>query len=126
MKCGSLEAAPLQSAADEFRETILLVDLDLIENAETPRGWCDLSRADETSRGNIGRPTKRMSGSMGCTEHDVTALPAPARDQLTEELRTAEQLAQLLAPLLAAVARAVGARTAARSGGYGGSLTIRG
>jgi hypothetical protein len=33
----------------------------------------------------------------------VTALPAP-RDQLTEELRTAEQLAQLLAPLLAAVA----------------------
>jgi len=38
----------------------------------------------------------------------VTALPASACGQLTEELRTAEQLAQLLAPLLAAVARAWG------------------
>jgi hypothetical protein len=63
---------------------------------------------------------------MGCTERDVTALPAPARDRLTEELWTAGQVARLLAPLLAAVARVVGARTAARSGGYGGSLAIRG
>jgi hypothetical protein len=53
---------------------------------------------------------------MGCTERDVMVLPAPARDQFTEELRTAEQLAQLLVALSAAVARAVGARTAARSG----------
>ena len=58
---------------------------------------------------------QRHVGVLGCTTfgisarrgaalvaRSVTALPAPARDQLTEELRTAEQLAQLLAPLLAA------------------------
>jgi hypothetical protein len=50
----------------------------------------------------------------------VTALPGLARDQLTEEMGTAERLA----PLLAAVARAVGAGTADRSGGYGGSSAI--
>jgi hypothetical protein len=40
----------------------------------------------------------------------------PGRDQLTEELWTAEQLAQLLAPPLAAVARTVGTGSADRSG----------
>jgi hypothetical protein len=43
------------------------------------------------------------------------------RDQRTEELRTAEQLAQLQTPLLAEASRTVGARAADRSGGYGGS-----
>jgi hypothetical protein len=27
---------------DQFRETLPLLDLNLIEHAEYPRGWCDL------------------------------------------------------------------------------------
>ncbi|MFI5896230.1 hypothetical protein ACIA5D_39635 [Actinoplanes sp. NPDC051513] len=46
----------------------------------------------------------------------MTPLPTPARKQLTEELRTTEQLAQLLAPTVGRSGPHVGTGTADRSG----------
>jgi hypothetical protein len=67
----------------------------------------------------IGISARRVLARVA---QSVTVLPAVACDRLTEEMGTAEQLA----PLLAAVVRAVGVGTFDRSGGYGGSLAIRG
>lgn len=59
----------------------------------------------------LGYPLIGISARRGAARvvRSVTALPAPARDQLIEEVRFAGQLAWLLAPQWAAVARTVGA-----------------
>jgi hypothetical protein len=57
--------------------------------------------SSRSSTPSMGRPRRTLIGiSARCwaawVAQSVTALPAPARDRLTEELRTAGQLAQLL------------------------------